>query len=247
MPSLVINNHEYNPKVILFDVDGTLVDDIHRYSSLGKARFKTCEELASKNAAKEWARLTGVNPSDWSIDVKGSISKAPRRDDLALAGGSLYLNGFSWNDARILAEKIYNMTDEWQSKNYNPKLFDGVDKKLREFNKAGFILGVATNGVTAITEELLIKLNLIELFRIVAGADLVKRGKPDPDIILYACNKLGYNTSDCVYVGDQPTDVEASNKAGVMLSLVLGDNVISTKYVTEYVKSINDVIILNKS
>jgi len=82
---------------------------------------------------------------------------------------------------------------------------------------------------------------------VIVGADLVKRGKPDPDLILYACNKLGYNTTDCVYVGDQPTDVEAANKAGVMLSLILGDNEISTKYVTESIKSINDIIILNKS
>ena len=32
MPKLMINGRKYSPALILFDVDGTLVDDSHRYS-----------------------------------------------------------------------------------------------------------------------------------------------------------------------------------------------------------------------
>lgn len=51
MPVLMLNGNHYNLKLILFDVDGTLVDDRHRYSRLGKARYEAFKEFASLNAA----------------------------------------------------------------------------------------------------------------------------------------------------------------------------------------------------
>ncbi|TRO55002.1 HAD family hydrolase, partial [Candidatus Bathyarchaeota archaeon] len=213
MPRLVINGNHYSLKLIIFDVDGTLVDDLHRYSSLGKARYNAFIEKASMNAAEEWAKLAGVNPQDWTIDPMGPISKAPRRDDVALAAGALYLDGHGWYDAKELAETIYEKADEAQKRSYHPRLFDGVEEKLRELKEAGFTLGIATNGVTKITEELLEELGIRELFSVVIGADLVEKSKPAPDMILKACRDSGYVAPDCMYVGDQPTDMEAANNA----------------------------------
>ncbi len=216
MPRLLINGTIYSPKLILFDVDGTLVDDIHRYSSLGRERYNAFCEMASEKAAEEWANLSGVNPHNWTIDPNGPISKAPRRDDLAIAGGVLYLNGYSWYEARALAETVYDKADESQKQNYKPKLFDGAEDKLRELQKAGFALGVATNGVTRITEELLEGLGIRDWFSAIVGADIVEKSKPAPDMVLYACEAVGYKVTDCIFVGDQPTDMEAANNAHVL-------------------------------
>lgn len=242
MPTLVINNHEYDVKLILFDVDGTLVDDKHRYMSLGKARFSAFIELSSENAAVEWARLSGVNQSDWSIDPNGPISKAPRRDDLALAAGALYLDGFSWYEARQLAEEIYEKADSLQQQNYKPKLYDGVGEKLAGLKERGFKLGIATNGVTRITEELIASLNLGHLFDVVIGADLVDKGKPAPDVIILACEKAGFQSPDCMYVGDQPTDMEAASRAGLKLGLIVGNREINLSGGIESILSIRDII-----
>ena len=214
MPILNINGNKYNPKLILFDVDGTLVDDRHRYSSLGKARYKAFKELASLNAAEKWAELAGVNPSDWTIDPTGPISKAPRRDDLAIAGGALYLDGNNWYDARELAERIYEAADKMQAAIFIPVFYDGVKEKLRELKDAGFELGIATNGVTGITKTMLEGLGLGELFSLIVGADMVEKSKPAPDMIILACKKAGVMAKDMVYVGDQPTDIRAAKTAG---------------------------------
>ena len=216
MPKLMINGNKYSPKLILFDVDGTLVDDKHRYSSLGKARYKAFKENASENAAKEWARLSGVDPNDWTIDPLGPISKAPRRDDLAIAAGALYLDGYHWYDARALAERIYENADEEQKKRFKPKLYEGTMEKLVELKEAGFKLGIATNGVTNITQEMLAGLSLGEFFSVVVGADLVERSNPAPDMILLAGEKIGVSPTDCVYVGDQYTDMAAANASGAL-------------------------------
>jgi phosphoglycolate phosphatase len=244
MPKLSINGNLYSPKLILFDVDGTLVDDANRYKSLGKVRYIEIKKIASLNAAKEWARITGVNTENWTIDPNGPISKAPRREDLALAAGALYLDGYNWHDARKISEKIYNKADEVQRKTFKPHLYDGVEAKLRDLKKAGFILGVATNGSTNITEELLSDLGIIELFNVVVGADLVEKSKPAPDMILLACEKTRNKTSECIYVGDQPMDIEAAHKAQVMISVGVGHINLAKKGAGEALKSLNEIQII---
>jgi phosphoglycolate phosphatase len=216
LASIILNGNTYRADLIIFDVDGTLVDDTHRYSSLGKARYNSFIKHVSKNAADEWARLAGVNPKDWSIDPLGPISKAPRRDDLAIAAGALYLDGYHWYDARTLAEKIYAAADETQKKSFKPKLYDGTKEKLHELIEAGFKLGIATNGVTKITEELLEGLGLGAVFSVVVGADLVENSKPAPDMIQLVCEKLDVQPKNGVYVGDQYTDIAAANKSGAL-------------------------------
>ena len=219
MMRLEINGRKYTPKLILFDVDGTLIDDTHRYSKLGKTRYKLFIENASERAAEEWARLSGVNPTDWSIDPGGPISKAPRRDDLSLAAGALYLEGINWFEARALADEIYEKADVEQRKKFKPKLYEGTREKLRELRDAGYELGIATNGVTSITEELMDDLGLLDFFSVIVGADLVENSKPAPDMIIYACNAIGHQAADCMYVGDQLSDMKAAKGAAVLLSL----------------------------
>lgn len=240
MPSIEINGNKYSPELILFDVDGTLVDDSHRYSSLGKARYTAFKENVSGRAAKQWARLAGVNPENWKIDPTGPISKAPRRDDLAIAGAALYLEGFNWYDAREKAEKLYQIADEIQAESFEPQLYDGVKEKLVELHEAGFKLGIATNGVTSITEKMLEVLEIKGLFTVTVGADMVEKSKPAPDMVLLGSKKVGVEPSLVVYVGDQPTDVRAGNAAGVLASVMVRNN---DEDATENTSSVADFIV----
>ena len=221
MPTIEINGNKYAPELILFDVDGTLVDDSHRDNSLGKARYTAFKENVSENAAKEWARLAGVYPENWTIDPTGPISKAPRRDDLAIAGVALYREGFNWYDAREKAEELYDEADRSQAETFEPRLYEGVESKLVELKEAGFMLGIATNGVTKITEEMLEDLGIGELFSLIIGADLVEKSKPAPDMILHAAGEIGVPVEKVVYVGDQPTDIRAAIAAKTMAGVAV--------------------------
>ncbi len=221
MPSIEINGNKYSPELILFDVDGTLVDDSHRYSSLGKARYTAFKENVSGRAAKQWARLAGVNPANWKIDPTGPISKAPRRDDLAIAGAALYLEGFNWYDAREKAEEIYAVADKIQSETFTPELYEGVNEKLVELHEAGVKMGIATNGESKITEDILVGLDIRELFSVIVGSDKVENSKPAPDMLLLASKEVGIAIENIVYVGDQPTDIRAANTAGTLASVMI--------------------------
>jgi beta-phosphoglucomutase-like phosphatase (HAD superfamily) len=42
----------------------------------------------------------------------------------------------------------------------------------------------------------------------------VKKHKPAPDVVFEAARRLGVNASECIFVGDSFTDIEAGKKAG---------------------------------
>ena len=54
-----------------------------------------------------------------------------------------------------------------------------------------------------------------ERLDIVVGSDEAPRGKPHPDQILVALERLGADPDDTAYVGDAPFDIAAAKNAGV--------------------------------
>ncbi len=81
--------------------------------------------------------------------------------------------------------------------------------------RAGFRLGIATNGEGASTAAMARTLGIDGLLDVVVGAEDVAEAKPAPDMILLACERVGVDPSDAVYVGDLTEDVEAGRKAEV--------------------------------
>jgi len=56
---------------------------------------------------------------------------------------------------------------------------------------------------------------LRETMDVVVGAEDTERHKPDPDPVLEALRRLDADAEDAVYVGDSPFDVRAAKAAGV--------------------------------
>jgi len=54
-----------------------------------------------------------------------------------------------------------------------------------------------------------------ELMDVVIGAEDTERHKPDPDPVLEALRRLDASPEDAAYVGDSPFDIRAGNAAGV--------------------------------
>jgi phosphoglycolate phosphatase len=224
LPALTIDGRGMEVDLILFDLDGTLVDDRDRYRHLASARLGAVQEAAGREASLTWAKLMGVNPETREVDMAGPLSKAPRREDLAVAAAALYQHGHPWHEARELAQRAYDQADQLQADSYTPRLFPGAAEALRRLRGARFKLGMATNGEARITRQVLRELDVEALFEVVVGADMVVEGKPAPDMILEACEMLGVEPSRTIYVGDQPTDADAGRRAGVAIVILVGDH-----------------------
>lgn len=46
-------------------------------------------------------------------------------------------------------------------------------------------------------------------------AEMVKNGKPEPDLFLYAAQKMGYNPQDAIVIEDSTVGVMAAQRAGI--------------------------------
>jgi HAD superfamily hydrolase (TIGR01549 family) len=241
MPIILVSGEKLTCELVLFDLDGTLVDDEDRYRSLAALRFSAIEARAGRRAAMTWAPLGGYDPINCSLDITGPIAKAARREDMAVAAAAIFTTGPSWHEARALAEAAYSDADAMQMKNYTPHLFPGVEMCLHRLKSAGFKMGIATNGPTRITEELLTLLNIRKLFSVVVGSEDASNPKPAPDIILAACEKSNTASSSTIYVGDQLVDAEAAEAAGCAATVIVGHANVTSSNKLHRISSVADI------
>jgi HAD superfamily hydrolase (TIGR01549 family) len=241
MPIIKIKDDEIEAQLILFDLDGTLVNDEDRYLSLGKTRYDLISNHEGEDVAKIWSKYIGVDPDTKKIDMKGPLSKAPRNEDIAIAAAAFYQAGYTYLLAREKIKSIYNEADRIENQNYAPKLFKSTGRILTSLKKAGFKIGVATNGQSKITRDLLNKLGILSLIDIILGADLVNNPKPSPDLILEACKLMNIAPIQTVYVGDQNIDIIAARRANIKTIIGVGQEITdkNANYIINSVASIS--------
>lgn len=222
MPILFVAGEKINCDLVIFDLDGTLIDEIPRFRSLAQSRVRALRGMVDEKAVESWARASGVNLETWEVDEDGPLVRAPRRDDLIVATASLYASGYAWGEANELARRAYTEADELHAQEYSSVLFDGVGETLKRLREAGFRLALATNDRRVAAERVLLDTKMLGLFDSVVGADDVESPKPSPDMILLICEACGCPPSRAVYVGDQLTDMKAGRAAGVKAVIAVG-------------------------
>lgn len=86
----------------------------------------------------------------------------------------------------------------------------GVDKTLRQLQRLGFRMAIASTKIKAHIEGAVDLLGWNELFETTTGGDEVKRVKPDPMAFELACRKMSVNYSEVLVIGDTENDVLAA-------------------------------------
>lgn len=101
------------------------------------------------------------------------------------------------------------------------KLFPGVAAALTALHAGGLKMAVCSNKAVQFTRTLVARLGLGELMGGVFGPeDAGGRPKPDPGMLLAACERLGVSAAEAIYVGDMSIDVLAGKAAGMRVWLV---------------------------
>ena len=102
----------------------------------------------------------------------------------------------------------------------------GVEKKpgaveiLDFLRESGFRTAIATATDPVRAKKHLSKLGLYDHFDAVISATMVTRGKPAPDVYLYACEQLGEKPEDCFAVEDSPNGAKSAIAAGCKVIFV---------------------------
>jgi len=91
----------------------------------------------------------------------------------------------------------------------------GVIDLLRKLKKMKIKLAVASSSHKRMIEYVLKKLEIIDLFDSIVGAEDIDRSKPDPEIFLISAKRLNVKPEECTVVEDSKLGVEAAKKAGM--------------------------------
>ena len=134
----------------------------------------------------------------------------------------------------------YNMVREYRKalvvdmiKEQVIPLKPGVKEILTWLREQKILTCIATANDYERTKGYLEKLGLFEYFDRIICSDMVKLGKPAPDIYAYACEQLGLHPKETFAVEDSPNGVTSAFLAGcnviMVPDLTLPDEELNTK------------------
>jgi pyrophosphatase PpaX len=95
------------------------------------------------------------------------------------------------------------------------RLCFGMDDVLLRLSEEGRRLGIVSAKRRATVELAFAATEVGHLFEVVVGGDEAPRGKPAPDTLLLALERLGADPADAAYVGDSPFDMTAAKAGGL--------------------------------
>ena len=96
----------------------------------------------------------------------------------------------------------------------------GVRELLEYLQAERIPVGLASSTRLAVVEEELKQAGLYDYFQVVMGGDQLKRSKPEPDIYLMTCEKMGI-PPECAYaIEDSYNGIRSAYRAGMMPIMV---------------------------
>lgn len=183
------------PRLVMFDLDGTLVDSV---PDLATAVDSMLVELGREPAGVECVR-------QW---VGNGARVLVRR---ALAGG---LDHSAVGEAET-EEALARFLDIYADCHELITLYPGVHELLEALSTAAVELAVVTNKPERFVAPLLEQVGLGGYFRWIIGGDTLPQQKPDPAALLQVMRLAGVSQAQSLFVGDSRTDVLAARAAGV--------------------------------
>jgi HAD superfamily hydrolase (TIGR01509 family) len=96
----------------------------------------------------------------------------------------------------------------------------GVTEILTWLRDAGVSIGLATSTSRNNAMRHLENAGLHPFFKSIVTGDMIRNGKPDPEIYLLACEKLGVLPQQCFAIEDSPNGIKAAHAAGLKTIMV---------------------------
>ena len=187
----------FQPKLVMIDVDGTLVDSVPDLAyCVDQMMIRLEMPIRGEERVRHWVG-NGV----------------PRLVERALTDE---LDGFPSQEAFDKAYPIF-LDLYAQNSSVRSTLYEGVIEGLDYLKSKDCLLSCVTNKAEQFTLPLLKSLGIIDYFGIVISGDTLEKKKPDPLPLIHGANFFNTNPKECLMLGDSVSDVKAARAAGFQI------------------------------
>lgn len=183
-------------KTVIFDLDGVIFDSEHvvrqgwQYAS---------QHLGLGDIDSLFLQCVGTN----HIFTESLLQKHFGAD-------------FSYEEFRgYTREFFYNYTD----KNGLP-VKQGARELLQFLKQNGYKIGLASSSTLLYIQNGLRKAELIDYFDVIVSGEGLQRSKPEPDIYLMACEKIGTAPREAYAIEDSYNGIRSAYRAGMHAIMV---------------------------
>lgn len=204
-----------NKKVIIFDLDGTLINSINMWNEID--------------------RLLIDKLSDGKIIVDDVVKF--RAEILSMCSNVSNLLEYYKNLKMVIGsslpeEEILKMRFEISIKYLKDITYkDNADKLLKMLKKNGYILVLATTSPNAELEiyrkynkNMIEKANIDDMFDLIFTKDDVVNKKPHPEVHNKILERLNVTKEECIIIEDSLLGVKAAKNAGIEVAVIYDEN-----------------------
>ena len=178
---------------VIFDVDGTMVDNAKYHSQ----------------AWIDYGRNCGLGID---IDAQYYLEHLHARSNDNIVR---HLYGEDVSDEQI--EEVSREKEEMYRESFRPVIKEnaGLINLLKALRDGGVKCAVASNSVKGNVEFVLDELDIWQYFEVVLDNCQVTHGKPHPEVLLSASEKLGIAVDKCVLIEDSSSGFKAAENANM--------------------------------
>ena len=184
-------NLENKKRGVLFDVDGTMVNNTPFHRS---AWFELCRR--------------------YNVEMNDTLYLEKIH---ARSNDKIVANLFGDAADEALVRKIEVEKETIYQDSFRPVMAEvpGLTALLQNLRDAGILCGAASNSPETNVDFVLDGLNLRQYFTAVTNRDMVAVGKPNPEILLKTTAAMGLEPSDCLLFEDSASGFAAARNAGM--------------------------------
>ncbi|BAY52210.1 hypothetical protein NIES2134_101860 [Thermostichus vulcanus NIES-2134] len=201
---------------VIFDKDGTLADVAHYLRLVAIARAgKIAEHFPNLQASL----LQAFGVIGDHLDPTGLQAVGTRQENLIAAAAFVATQGIPWIAALERANVAFGEADQELSAKapLTPPL-PGVMELVQRLHRLGCALAIISSDRTSEIEAFLDTYHLQPFFQLWQGADEPPT-KPDPQVFLRVCDRLGVRPEHTLVIGDADSDGLMARRGGAAGSI----------------------------
>ncbi len=220
----------FSPLLVIFDKDGTLIDFHYMWAGWIAELAQRLEVASGLAVSSHLFTSFGFDPISSRISHDGPLAVWSMAALRQLAVDILCDAGLGGESAGRVVAEAWHAPDPVK---FARPLAD-LPRLFCTLSAEGVKTAVATSDDRAATLATLAGVGIAQYVAAIVGADDGLPTKPEPDMVLYLCRRLGIEPADSVVVGDAVADMMMGRAAGVGLTVGILSGVSTREVLAPY-------------